>query len=251
MSGHSKWATIKRQKEAADFQRGKIFSKLSRLITIVARDGADLETNFKLRLAVEKAKQANMPKENILRAIKRGKGEEGQEKWEEISFEGYGPAGIGIIVEVVTDNKNRTTAEIKNIFERGGGSLAGPGAVSYQFKKMGLVTVEKVVDVDNQILKLIDFGAQDVEEATDAIEVFTPPEQLKEIKNKIEKAGLSIKGAELVMQPITPVVIDDLQKAQKALKFMEVLEDYDDVQKVYANFDIPNEILAKLDAEKN
>lgn len=251
MSGHSKWATIKRQKEAADFQRGKIFSKVSRLITIAARDGADLETNFKLRLAVEKAKQANMPKENILRAIKRGSGKEGQEKWEEISFEGYGPAGIGIIVEVVTDNKNRTTAEIKNIFERGGGSLAGPGAVSYQFKKMGLVTVEKVVDVDNQILKLIDFGAQDVEEATDAIEVFTTPEQLKEIKNKIEKAGLSIKGAELVMQPITPVVIDDLQKAQKALKFMEALEDYDDVQKVYANFDIPNEILAKLDAEKN
>lgn len=251
MSGHSKWSTIKRQKEATDLQRGKIFSKLSRLIAIASLDGLDPETNFKLRLAMERAKQANMPKENILRAIKRGSGKEGQEKWEEIVFEGYGPAGIGVIVEVVTDNKNRSTAEIKNIFERGVGSLAGPGAVSYQFKKMGLITVEKTKDVDSQILQLIDLGAQEVEEATDAIEVFTAPEQLKEIKDKIEKAGFKIKEGELVMQPLSSLVIDDPQKAEKVLKFMEALENYDDVQKVYANFDIPNEILAKLNAEKN
>jgi len=251
MSGHSHWATIKRQKETTDLQRGKIFSKISRAIAIAARDGADPETNFKLRLAIEKAKQANMPKENISRAIKRGSGKEGQEKWEEISFEGYGPEGVGVIVEAVTDNKNRTTAEIKNIFERGGGSLASPGAVSYQFKKMGLLTVGKASDVDSQILKLIDFGAQDVEEASDAVEVFALPEQLKEIKDQIEKAGFSPRGAELVMQPIMPVVIDDLQKAQKILKFMEALEDHEDVQKVYANFDIPNEVLAKLHDGKN
>ncbi|MGB9706726.1 MAG: YebC/PmpR family DNA-binding transcriptional regulator, partial [Microgenomates group bacterium] len=147
--------------------------------------------------------------------------------------------------------KNRTTAEIKNIFERGGGSLAAPGAVSYQFKKMGLITVEKTSDVDNQILKLIDFGAEDVEEATDAIEVYIPPQQLKEMKKKIEDAGFSVKGAELVMQPITPLLIGDSQKAEKVLRFMETLEDHEDVQKVYANFDIPNEVLAKLESEKN
>jgi len=252
MSGHSHWATIKRQKETTDLYRGKIFSKISRAIAIAARDGDDPETNFKLRLAIEKAKQANMPKENILRAIKRGGGKgEGEERWEEVSFEGYGPEGIGIIIEAVTDNKNRTTAEIKNMFEREGGSLAGPGAVSYQFKKMGLLTVEKLANVDDQILKLIDFGAQDVEEVNDGIEVYIHPEQLKEAREKIEKAGFRVKSAELVMKPTLPVVVNDPQKAQRVLKFMESLEDYEDIQKVYANFDIPDEILAQLSSDQN
>lgn len=251
MSGHSHWATIKRQKEIADQQKGKVFSKISRLLAIAARDGSDPQTNFKLRLAMEKAKQVNMPKENILRAIRKGSGEEKGERWEEVSFEGYGPGGIGIIVETVTDNKNRTTAEIKNIFERGGGNLASPGAVAYLFKKKGMITVEKTSDVNNQILQLIDFGAEDVEEATDAIEVFTLPEQLNEVKNKIERAGFVIKEAELTMEPINPVVINDFQEAERVLNFMDTLEDLEDVQKVYANFDIPNEILAKVKSKTN
>jgi len=251
MSGHSHWATIKRQKEAADFQRGKIFSKLSRAITIAAREGANPETNFKLRLAIEKAKEFNLPKENILRAIRRGSGQEEGEKWEEITFEGYGPEGIGVIVETVTDNRNRTTAEIKNIFERGGGSLAGPGAVSYLFRKMGLITVKKKESIDEQLLQIIDLGAEDVEEVTDAIEVYAIPEQLKELEEKVKNAGFEVKGTELTMKPVTPLVIDDDQKAQRVLKFMESLENHDDVQKVYANFDIPNEVLAEISLSQN
>jgi YebC/PmpR family DNA-binding regulatory protein len=246
MSGHSHWATIKRQKEAADKQRGQIFSKLSRAITVAARQGADPETNFKLRLAIEKAKEYNLPKENILRAIRRGSGQEEGEKWEEITFEGYGPEGIGVIVETVTDNRNRTTAEIKNIFERGGGNLAGPGAVSYLFRKTGLITVKKEENLDEQILKLIDLGAEDVEEATDAIEVYTSPENLKDIEEKIKNSSFEVKSAEIIMKPVTPVVISDPQKAQKVLRFMDNLENHDDVQKIYANFDIPNEILAEV-----
>jgi YebC/PmpR family DNA-binding regulatory protein len=246
MSGHSHWATIKRQKEAADKQRGQIFSKLSRAIAVAARQGADPETNFKLRLAIEKAKEYNLPKENILRAIRRGSGQEEGEKWEEITFEGYGPEGIGVIVETVTDNRNRTTAEIKNIFERGEGSLAGPGAVSYLFRKTGLITVKKEENVDEQILKLIDLGVEDVEEATDAIEIYTSPENLKDIEEKIKNSSFEVKSAEIIMKPVTPVVISDPQKAQKVLRFMDNLENHDDVQKIYANFDIPNEILAEV-----
>jgi len=246
MSGHSHWATIKRQKEAADKQRGQIFSKLSRAIAIAARQGADPETNFKLRLAIEKAKEYNLPKENILRAIRRGSGQEEGERWEEITFEGYGPEGIGVIVETVTDNRNRTTAEIKNIFERGGGSLAGPGAVSYLFRKMGLITVKKEENPDEQILRLIDLGAEDVEEAVDAVEVYTSPENLKDIEEKIKSSGFEVKSAEIIMKPVTPSVINDSQKVQKVLKFMDALENHDDVQKVYANFDIPNEVLAEV-----
>jgi len=246
MSGHSHWATIKRQKEAADQQRGKIFSKLSRAIAIAARRGADPETNFKLRLAIEKAREYNLPKENILRAIRRGSGQEEGEKWEEITFEGYGPEGIGVIVETATDNRNRTTAEIKNIFERGGGGLAGPGAVSYLFRKIGLITVKKEKSPDEQILRLIDLGVEDVEEATDAIEVYTSLENIKDIEKKIRDSGFEVKSTEITMKPVTPVVINNSQKAQKVLNFMDTLENHDDVQKIYANFDIPNEILAEI-----
>lgn len=246
MSGHSKWATIKRQKEVADRQRGKIFSKLAREIAIAARDGDDPKTNFKLRLALQKAKQANMPKDNIIRAIKKGSGEIAGERWEEVVFEGYGPAGIGIIVEAVTDNKNRTTAEIKNIFERGGGSLTSPGAVSFQFKKSGLITVGKTDSVDEQVLKLIDLGAEDIQEESDALEVFTLPERLKEVQDKIERAGFTVKNAEMTMKAVAILPINDQRKADRVLKFMETLEEHDDVQKVYANFDISNEILSNI-----
>ena len=246
MSGHSKWSTIKRQKESKDTRRGQIFTKLGNAITVAVKAGGgigDPEKNFKLRLAIEKAHGLNMPKETIQRAIKRGEGGKEGNNWSEIVYEGYGPEGIAIMIEVVTDNRNRTTSEIKNLFERGGGSIASPGAVSFQFKKTGLVTAEKSQKVDDQILSLIDQGAEDVEEANDVVEVYTKPEATREMREKIEGLGFKVLSEELIMQPVSSVRIEDKAKAEKVLKFMENLEEHDDVQKVYANFDIPDEIL--------
>jgi len=254
MSGHSKWATIKSQKESTDKQRGKTFSKLSKLIAIAARDGSDPKSNFKLRLAVEKARQANMPKDNISRAIKKGSGEEEGVRFEEMTFEGYGPDGIGIIIETVSDNRNRTTSELKNILERGGGSMASPGSVAFLFKKLGFIKVEKAPktgNIDDQILKIIDMGASDVEEMADVIEIKTQPEQLREVKDKVEVAGFVVRGAELIFEPSGPVIISDLGKAEKILKFMGAIEEHDDVQRVTANFDIPDELAAKMNVKAN
>jgi YebC/PmpR family DNA-binding regulatory protein len=235
MSGHSKWATIKRQKEATDSQRGKAFSKISRTISLAAKSGTDPETNFKLRIALQQAKQVNMPKENILRAIKRGSGEVKGENWEEITFEGYGPSGVGIILEVVTDNKNRSTAEIKNLFERVGGSLTGPGAVAYQFKKIGLIKIEKNPQSSEQILKLMDFGVEDVNEGEEIIEVVTVPEELNQIRDKIVNAGMVIREAGLSFQPQSWLKIDNPQSRQQLSRFIKSLEEREDVQNVYLN----------------
>jgi len=245
MSGHSKWSTIKRQKETADIKRGKIFSKLAKAITLTAREGADPETNFRLRLEIEKAKQANMPKENIERAITRASGgaEEGQ--LEEVIYEGYGPGGVAIIAEAATDNRNRTTAEMKQLFERGGGSLGGPGTVTYQFRPMGLITVEKSENPDEQILKIIDLGVEDVEEAKDALEVYIQSQNLGEVKEKLNQSGFKVLSAELVKQPRNEIRISDTEKATKVLKLMNSLQEHDDIQRVFANFDIPEEILQK------
>jgi YebC/PmpR family DNA-binding regulatory protein len=246
VSGHSKWSTIKRQKESKDARRGQIFTKLGNAITVAVKAGGgigDPEKNFKLRLAIEKARGLNMPKETIQRAIKRGEGGKEDNNWSEIVYEGYGPEGIAIVIEVATDNRNRTTSEIKNLFERGGGSIAGPGAVSFQFKKVGLITVEKGEKIDDQILSLIDQGAEEVEEVSDVVEVYTKPEATRQMREKIETLGFKVLSEELIMQPVNSVRIEDKAKAEKVLKFMENLEEHDDVQKVYANFDIPDEIL--------
>lgn len=248
MSGHSHASTIKRQKESTDKARGMAFSKATRAIAMAAKSGADAETNFKLRLAIEQAKRINMPKDNIERAIKKGSGGLEGEKWEEVTFEGYGPAGVAFLIEAVTNNKNRTTAEIKNIFERVGGSLAGPGAVAYQFKKSGLVTVGKSINIDEQMLKLMDLGPDEVEEQVDALEVWTKTEDLSRVKQQIEKSGFKVLSAELMMQPTSFVSVTDPEKAKSVLKFMEALEEHEDVQKVYANFDIPDEIVARTNA---
>jgi YebC/PmpR family DNA-binding regulatory protein len=246
MSGHSKWSTIKRQKESKDARRGQIFTKLGNAITVAVRAGGgvdDPEKNFKLRLAIEKARAMNMPKETIQRAIKRGAGDKEGSNWSEITYEGYGPEGIAVMLEAATDNKNRTTSEIKNLFEKGGGSLASPGAVSFQFKKSGLITVAKTDSPDDQILALIDLGVEEVEEASDALEVYIKPEQTHELRLKIEGLGFKVLSEEIIMQPINWVKIEEKNKAEKVLKFMESLEEHDDVQKVYANFDISPEIL--------
>lgn len=261
MSGHSKWSTIKRQKEAADIRRGKIFSKLAKAITLAAREGADPETNFKLRLEMERAKQANMPKENIERALRKvstpsstrgAQGKLGKGQLEEVIYEGYGPEGVAIIAEAATDNRNRTTAEMKKLFERGGGSLSGPGTVSYQFRPRSLITVEKTAKPDEQILKIIDLGVEDVEEAKDALEVYIQSQKLGEVRKKLNQGGFKVLSAELVRQPKNEIQIRDPEKAAKVLKLMDNLQEHDDIQRIFANFDIPEEVLQQVyETKKN
>jgi YebC/PmpR family DNA-binding regulatory protein len=244
MSGHSKWSTIKRQKGTEDQRRGLTFSKLSRAISVAAKNGADPESNFKLRLAVDQAKAANMPKETIKRAIERGAGGGGREEFVEVSYEGYGPAGVAILVEVLTDNKMRTVSAIKNIFERGGGNLVARGSVAYQFEKKGLITLKKPPNVDQALLSIIDLGVEDVEEATDAIEVYTKPADLEKFKQAFESKGFEIIETQIFMRPKTTVAIREKKEAEKILHLMENLESQDDVQRVFANFDIREELIS-------
>jgi len=237
MSGHSHFATIKRAKEANDAKKGKVFSKYAKEIAIAVKTGGGTDPgfNYKLRMIIDKARTFNMPKDNIDRAISRGSGEEALEV---INYEGFGPCGVAVIVEAATDNRNRTAQEIKNIFERVGGSLGGPGSVSYNFDHKGLLVVKKEDNFEEQMLKLIDCGAEDVEEVGDEIEVYTLPDKLREVRTKIEEAGFSIKSAELCMKPKTFQQINDSRDASKILSFVEQLDDCDDVSHVYANFDI-------------
>jgi len=252
MSGHSKWATIHRQKEATDQKRGQLFTKIANAIIVAVREGkgiTDPELNFKLRLALEKAREVNMPKENIQRAIDRAVGAGGGEALEEVTYEGYGPGGVAVMIEAATDNRQRTVQEIKNIFDRAGGSLGSPGAVSFLFKKVGLVVVEKGEDAQQTTLKLIDLGADDIEEVEDGIEVYVEPEKLEEIKKKIAQANLNIKKSELMSKPNNFVQISDPKVAQRVLNLVEKLDSQQDVLKVYANFDIPTEVLEKVEQE--
>lgn len=241
MSGHSKWATIHRQKETTDAKKGLAWTKVANAITLAVRQTGitDPEKNFKLRLAIEKARALNMPKENIERALRRAQGELGGGKLKEVVYEGFGPGGIAVIVEAATDNKQRTAQEIKNIFERGGGKLVGPGSVAFLFEKTALVTLDKPQNPESAILSIIDFGAEDVEEATDAIEVYTKVENLEEMKKKLTEAGFKISNFEITMKPKTTVPIPDKETAQKVLDFLEKIEEQEDVQKIFANFDIP------------
>ncbi|MFH0943167.1 MAG: YebC/PmpR family DNA-binding transcriptional regulator [Candidatus Beckwithbacteria bacterium] len=234
MSGHSKWSTIKHKKEATDHKRGQIFTKLVRAITVACRDGGpDLDSNFKLRLAVEKARQVNMPKVNIDRAIEKGNGV-GDQGFMEAVYEGFGPAQTAIMVEVLTDNKNRTVNEIKKIFEKGGGSLGQPGSAAFLFDKKGLLAVAKKPQVDEQMLELIDLGADDVCERENAVEVLIAPNQLSEVKTKIEANGGSILEANLVYVPKTRMNLEEEAKL-KVENFVETLDDLDDVQAIYTN----------------
>lgn len=255
MSGHSKWSTIHRQKEIKDAKKGQVFTKIGNAITIAVRSSGgmtDPEKNFKLRLAIEAARTANMPKENVARAIARGSGGSGEAGLAEVVYEGYGPGGIAVVVEAVTDNKNRTIAEIKNIFEREGGSLAGQGAVMFQFEKASLITIKKGPNPEEQILSIMDLGgAEDVEEVSDAIEVYTRPDEVTSVKDRLEKAGFEVSSIEQIFKPKTPISISDKSTADKVIRFMENLESRDDVQRVCANFDITNEILEQIKKTKN
>lgn len=243
MSGHSRWATIHRQKEVTDAKRGLAWTKVTSAIIVAVRQSGitDPEKNFKLRLAIEKGRALNMPKETIQRAISRGSGETEKGGIEEVTYEGFGPVGIAVIVEAATDNKQRTAQEIKNIVERGGGKLVGPGSVAFLFEKTALVTLDKPQNPEEAILDIIDLGVEDVEEVTDAIEIYTKVENLEEMKKKLTEAGFKISNFEITMKPKTTVEIADKETAEKVLNFMEKIEEQQDVQKVFANFDIPQE----------
>lgn len=246
MSGHSKWATIKRQKGANDMKRGQIFTKLSNAITVSVRQGGgvgDPESNFKLRLAVEAARAANMPKENIERAIARAAGKQ-DSNLEEVVYEGFGPGGFSVIVEGYTDNKQRTVAEVKNVMDKNGGSMGSQGSVMYQFVKKGLISIEKdSLSLDEIFNIAVESGAEDVEEVGDEVVIYTRPEDLAKVRAFLLEKQIIIKNAELMYKPTNLIDLPDVLQAEKAISFLEKLEDLGDIQKVYANFDIPDGII--------
>lgn len=247
MSGHSKWSTIKRQKGVADAKRGQVFTKISKAISVAAKEGGggDPGTNFRLRLAVEQAKAVNMPKENIERAIERGlrKGA-GANQIESVTYEAFGPGKIAILVEVATDNRNRTGADIKGIVERSGGNFASPGAVSWMFIEEGTITLSKNGKLFEEIFEVaVEAGAQNVEDEGDLVMVYTKPNGLESVKGALVVKGLVIQSAELAKKPTNMVEISDEQIARQVLSFMEKIEEHDDVQKVWSNFEIPDEVL--------
>jgi YebC/PmpR family DNA-binding regulatory protein len=248
MSGHSKWSTIKRQKGANDAKRGALFTKVAREISVAARQGGgDPDANYRLRLAVEKARSVNMPADNIKRTIEKAAGGGDAEQFEEIVYEGYGPGGVAVLVEAATDNRNRTAAEVRSIFTKTGGQLAGSGAVAWQFEPRGLIVVARDgQDADEVTLTAIDAGAEDVDtDDEDAIEIFTEPGSLEAVRRGLEGAGVAVESAESTMIAKQTVELDSA-KARQALRLVELLEDLDDVQRVTVNFDLPEDIYAEV-----
>ena len=244
MAGHSHWAQIKRKKAAQDAKRGRLFTKLTREIIVAVRVGGsgDQEKNPRLRNAIQAAKSANMPKETIERAIKKALGLEEGVQYEEAVFEGYGPGGVAIFIKTITDNRRRTVSEIRHIFSKFGGNLAEPGAVAWIFEQKGLILIPK--ENEEKALEIaIETGAEDTREYETQIEIITPPENFKEVKEALEQAGIKILSAKVTMVPKNTVPISDPNTAQTLLKLLDTLEEHDDVQQVYANFDIPENII--------
>lgn len=246
MSGHSKWHSIKHQKGAADAARGKLFAHLARQIEVAARaGGGDIEANPTLRTMVQKGRDGSMPKENIERAIKRGTGELEGVRYETVTYEGYAPNGVAVYVETLTDNRNRTGAEIKNIFARNGGSLAEPGAVGWQFERKGVIILDKSVTTeDDLMLAALDAGAEDISDQGDTWQVTTGASDLHSVRGALEQSHIPFTSADLTMLPTTAVALSDASSAKQVLRVIDALEDHDDVQDVFANFDIPDEVLA-------
>ncbi len=249
MSGHSKWATIKRKKGAEDAKRGKIFTKIIRELTVAAREGGgDPAGNPRLRTVIEKAKQANMPGDNVQRAIKKGTGELEGETYEESNLEGYGPGGVAVILAIMTDNKNRTVSEIRNVFSKNGGNLGELGCVSWVFQKKGSITFNKSDVTEDALMETaLEAGAEDIKDEEDSWHVVTDPTSYEAVKKAVEGKGWKPLGAEVTLVPQNFVKLSG-DPAQKMLKLMEALEDQDDVQNVYANFDISKEEMEKLSA---
>jgi YebC/PmpR family DNA-binding regulatory protein len=248
MSGHSKWSTIKRQKGVTDAKRGALFTKVAREISVAARQGGgDPDANYRLRLAIEKARSVNMPADNIKRTIDKATGGGEAEQYEEIVYEGYGPGGVAVLVEAQTDNRNRTAAEVRSMFTKSGGQLAGSGAVAWQFEPRGLISVARDgVDVDEVALAAIDAGADDVDTDDETIiEIYTTPGELEKVRRALEAGGIAVESAESTMVPNQRVDLDS-SKARQALRLVELLEDLDDVQRVTANFEIPEDVFAEV-----
>ena len=248
MSGHSKWSTIKRKKGAVDAKRGKIFSRLTKEITVSARlGGADPDGNPRLRAAIAAAKQENMPKDNIQRAINKGTGEGGGSNLEEVIYEGYGPEGVAIMVDSLTDNKNRTVADLRHLFTKYGGSMGEPGCVAWMFDKKGVIVFDQEAVKEDELLEAaLESGAEDLQTTESQFEVLTDPATFMEVKEALESRGLDPLLAELQLRPQTTVPIGEENRAQTILKLVESLEDHDDVNNVFANFDIPDRILEAL-----
>lgn len=251
MSGHSKWAQIKRKKGVADVKKGAMFTRLGREISIAAREGGgDPDANFALRLAVDKARASNMPKENIERAIKRGTGElaEGGQL-DDVMYEGYGPGGTALLVQILTDNRNRAASEVRHMFTRGGGNLATANAVAWMFEKRGVVTLENIKNPDDLALELIDAGAEDYKADGTTVDLFCAPENLKALRDELNKRKIPLAAAELAWIAKNPATVTD-EQAVSTMKLMETLEEYDDVQKVYSNLDISDAVMAKFENVK-
>jgi YebC/PmpR family DNA-binding regulatory protein len=244
MSGHSKWATIKHKKGAADVKRGKLFAKLIRQVEVAAREGGgDPEANPTLRTMYQKARDASVPLDTIDRAIKRGTGELEGVTYEQVTYEGYAPNGVAVLVEVLTDNRNRAGSEIRSIFTRGGGSLAEPGAVSWQFERKGIVLVPRSAEEDDVMIVGLDAGLEDLADEGDTWRLTAAPGDLSGLRAALEEAGLPIESADVTMLPSSTVPLPTAEQAKAVLRLIDELDDHDDVQDVYANFDIPDEVL--------
>jgi len=245
MSGHSKWASIKHKKAATDAKRGKAFTTVANMITIAAKEGGgDSTMNFKLRLAIDKAKAANMPSSNIDRAIKRGTGEGGGGQVEELKYEGYGADGVAILIDTVTDNKNRTSSEVRSTLTKNGGRMADAGAVAWVFDQQGQIVALDLSDEAQ--LTAIDAGADDVDMEDGKLFIYSPVNSIKKIKDSLGEAGVKVESAEITYKPKNYVKVESKEKAEKLMKLIDALESLDDVTSVYANFDIPDDILENI-----
>jgi YebC/PmpR family DNA-binding regulatory protein len=248
MSGHSKWATTKYRKGAQDKARAKVFAKLIRQVEVAAREGgSDVAANASLRTMYQKARDASVPLETIERAIKRGSGELEGVRYEAVNYEGYAPGGVAVIVETLTDNRNRTGSEVRNLFSRNGGSMAEPGAVSWQFERKGVMTLDRTLDEDRIMEVAVEAGAEDLADAGDHWALTCAPADLHEVQGALEAAGITPVSAELSLEPTTTVSVPDEGDAKRILRMLEAIDDHDDVQAVHANYDIDDQVLAAFE----
>ncbi len=253
MSGHSKWANIKHKKGKQDALKGKVFTKLGRELIVAARmgGGPNPDINFRLKIAIQKAKAANMPNDNIQRAIQKGAGEQDANNFEELVYEGYGPGGVAIMINILTDNRNRTAGEIRHIFAKNGGNMGETGCVSWMFKQKGYITLEKEklnLSEDDLLLLVLEKGAEDLKlEDEEEVEIYTDPENLESVKDGLEEVGVEVVNAEISMISETSVEVTDPEQAKLLLRLMDYLEEHDDVQDTFTNFDISEELMEQME----
>jgi YebC/PmpR family DNA-binding regulatory protein len=249
MSGHSKWATIKHKKGAADKARGKLFAKLIRQVEVSAREGGgDPDTNPTLRTMFQKARDASVPLDTIERAIKRGTGELEGVRYEPVTYEGYAPNGVAVLIEVLTDNRNRTGSEVRTALKKAGGSIAEPGAVSWQFERKGVVILPRSIEEDDIMIAALDAGIEDLNDEGDTWRLTSAPTDLPAVRTALDEAGITVDSADVTMLPTTAVALESAEAARSVLRVIDALDELDDVHDVYANFDIPDEILQAVEA---